>query len=770
MSGGTFSVDTRAAVPASRTLRDVALTALVAAAVSALWIVSIPPFEGPDELFFYNRARQLAAAPEPRENVYFRLAGPIIRATSPAAGVVQPKYNPAFQFVGNRRGEVNRFVHDRSVAPREHVRTLIALRALTALLAALTMAIIYGIARLALGDARRALLVAAVCICIPQSAFMNAVVHPEAATRLVAAIITLVVAAGATGRAPRWVVWTALLAGIALVPFADRQALFLAPFAAISLIAIERTWKGRAAAAAAVILPAIAAVIVVTHTEAGTDFGPWLRLIRHPLQPLLSADPSRGSSPPDLPYYVFEFFPKLFTGFWGWLGQPSLLLPAWTFALAAVLTMLAGIGMLMPASQSAAADDRGRRKARRLLAIGIVLMMLPILYGPSVAGRDLWYGRWLFAMLGPLAIALVLGLERFAAFARAHAGVVSAAVGGVAAAGVALWFAPSGDAVRALIATHHYGDIARFADVVRDVPIVLACVAVAIAVAARTPALARAPAGALVVCVLAANGLTAAVLVQPLYAPLSASEYEVQIRSYLASGRTAPAADLYASAIASYPDSIELRRLGDESPRLLLGRGEAPLTQLWSRIARGQSIDDRDSLLMLAHEAAGDPAAAAWRGSDAVAATMESAARRQDLAEPAALLRLAVEGGAASADAAARPIAAGGGTRIGASLRNGELVIEGVTHHPTAGGGTQLIVYFTPHVDAVSRRLWLHAYPVADRRDYLDLVPTLAPMVWKPGQLAWASFELPAGRYDTYVGVWVGYDIGPGQPIGVLPS
>ena len=45
MSGGTFSVDTRATVPPSRTLRDVALTALLAAAVSALWIVSIPPFE-----------------------------------------------------------------------------------------------------------------------------------------------------------------------------------------------------------------------------------------------------------------------------------------------------------------------------------------------------------------------------------------------------------------------------------------------------------------------------------------------------------------------------------------------------------------------------------------------------------------------------------------------------------------------------------------------------------------------------------------------------
>src|SRR5262245_22357833 len=219
----TGSVTAMRPLLASRIRRDALFVAGLSMFVAALWIASIPPFEGPDELFFYNRARQLAAAPEPRENVYLRLAGPIIRATSPDAGVVQPKYNPAFQFVGNRRGEVNRFVHDRNVAPREHVRTLIALRALTALLAAVTMAIIYGIARLALGDARRALLVAAVCMCIPQSSFMDAVVHPEAATRLVAAAITLVVVAGATGRAPQWAVRTALLAGIALVPFADRQ-------------------------------------------------------------------------------------------------------------------------------------------------------------------------------------------------------------------------------------------------------------------------------------------------------------------------------------------------------------------------------------------------------------------------------------------------------------------------------------------------------------------------------------------------------------------
>src|SRR5262245_49755200 len=767
------SAAARPPVVASRTVRDLLIVAGLSVLVGALWITTIPSFEGPDELFFYNRARQLAAAPERRENVYFRLAGPIIRAMSPDAGLPQPRYNPAFQFVGNQRGEVNRFVLDHSVAPREHVRTLLALRALTALLAAATMTIVYVIALLSLGDRRRALLVAAICICIPQSSFVNAVVHPEAATRLLAAAVTLVVVAGATRRAPRWLVWSALLTGIALVPFADRQALFLAPWAALSLIAIERSWKGRAAAAAAIVVPVVmAAVILTRYTEAGTDFGPWLQAARHPLRPLFAADPGRGTTPPDVPYYVFEFLPKLFTGFWGWLGQPSLLLPAWQFAAVAVLAILAAVGTLTPARRSISiADDPDRRRARVLQAIGVGLMMLPIVYGPSVAGRDLWDGRWLFAMLGPLTIGFVLGLERFTSFARDHARPVATALACTAAAAIALWFAPPGAALRTAIATHHYGDVARFVDVTRDLLVVLALVAVAVAVAAKWPAITRISIPTLVVAVVAANVATVAAVVRPLYAPMTPSEYDAQVRNYLAAGKTSAAADLYASAVASYPESVELRTLGDAAPRLLVSRSDASsLTRLWSRIARGQSIDDPDSLFMLAYEASGNPSAAAWRESDAVAVALQHAEQRQDLAEPAALLRLAVEGGGSAPDAATRPITAGGGIRIGARLRNGELIVEGVTHRPSAAVGTQVIVYFTPHVDATSRRLWLHAYRVADRRQYLDVVPTLAPVIWKPGLLAWASFELPAGRYDTYVGLWVGYDIGPGQPLGVMPS
>src|SRR5262249_1178323 len=352
-----------------------------------------------------------------------------------------------------------------------------------------------------------------------------------------------------------------------------------------------------------------------------------------------------------------------------------------------------------------------------------------------------------------------------------HARPVRTAVACVAAVAFALWFASPGAALRAAIATHHYGDVTRFVEVTRDVPVILALVAVAVAVAVKWPASTRISITALVVGVVAANVITVATVVRPLYAQMTPADYDAQVRSYLAAGKTSAAADLFASAAASYPESAELRSLGEAAPRLLVGRSDAPsLTRLWSRIARGQSIADPDSLFMLADEAAGNPSAAVWRGSDAVAATLQQAERRRDLAEPAALLRLAVEGGSAAPDAATRPIAAGGGVRIGARLRNGEIVVEGVTHRPSAAGGTQVIVYFTPHVAATSRRLWMHAYPVADRREYLDIVPTLAPAIWKPGQLAWASFELPAGRYDTYVGVSVVYDIGRGQPIGIIPS
>jgi hypothetical protein len=79
-----------------------------------------------------------------------------------------------------------------------------------------------------------------------------------------------------------------------------------------------------------------------------------------------------------------------------------------------------------------------------------------------------------------------------------------------------------------------------------------------------------------------------------------------------------------------------------------------------------------------------------------------------------------------------------------------------------------LIVYFRPSVPSTSRRLWLHAYP-AGSPTYREIDPTIAPTVWKPGHLTWATFDLPPGSFTVYVGLWVGTDLGVGTGLGVMP-
>jgi hypothetical protein len=739
----------------------------------ACWMIVVPPFEGPDELYFYNRAWSYARASEWRGGLFERLAVPIVRIMAPASEPATPEYNPAFQFVSNRRGEVNRFVHERAVASRRHVRALLAVRGIVVLLSAATVLVIYVLALAVLGDSRRALLVAAVCLWIPQFSFMNAVVHPEVMTRLVAAIVTLVVVLRATGRAPRWVGWVLLPLLIATVPLAERQALFLVPFAIIGLIVTEPTWRARAVASALVVIPAAAAFWLLTRQiEADTDFGRWTNLLAHPLRPLFEADPSRGSTPPDAPYYAFEFLPKLFMGFWGWMGQPSILLPAWMFGALVAITLIAIAGLVLrfrPGRESSP-DERRGQLARSLLAAGVTLMCVPILYGPAIAGRNLWYGRWLFAMVGPIVIGLMLGVTEFVAVARRWPRRVALAVAAIALAGSMFWLSSTGDTLRSAIATHHYGDRPRLADTIRDSFVSLAVVAALVASGIRWRSGPR-ESGRYLLALVGAAGVANAMLllafVRPFYVPMSPDDYSALISTYLEANESLPAANLYASAVKSYPTSGSLRRLAEDHPLLLLGGTSAgSRALLWDRLARGKGLDNRDALLMLAHEA--QDLGGAFQGTGALDAVLSSAERRPDLAEPAALVRLAIGGGAANPDAGRVPIEAGRGLRINGPVRGGEIVVEGFTIHPLAGGRTQLIVYFRSRIEDASRRLWLHAYP-AGSPDYIDLQPTFAPATWRSGALLWAAFELPRGTFQTYVGVWVGNDLGVGTPLGVIP-
>ncbi len=133
-----------------------------------LWIAAVPPFEGLDELYFYNRAVQFAAEPLGSEPLFYRLTSAVLSVRARPDGPVEPRYNPAFEFVGNERGTVTRFEHERPVAPRGHVRALYALRVLVAALGVLTALCIYGITALTLGRSDAAIAVALVCIAVPQ--------------------------------------------------------------------------------------------------------------------------------------------------------------------------------------------------------------------------------------------------------------------------------------------------------------------------------------------------------------------------------------------------------------------------------------------------------------------------------------------------------------------------------------------------------------------------------------------------------------------------
>lgn len=752
------------------------LLAVVVAAIAsgAIWMAIIPPFEGTDELHFYNRARDYAAHPQRREALFYRLAAPIIRVLASTEEPAAPTYSPGFRYIGNAHGDVNRFIHERPVAHAEHLRTLVALRALVVLLSALTLVVIFRTAALTLADEDAALGVAGICMFIPQYSFMNAIFHPEVVTRLLSATFCYVVVARSTRRWSRTPAWIALLLLLALVPLADRQAFFLVPFAGLAMVMTELGWRRRAATALAFLLPGLIAMWFIIHyVEEGTPLRQWLVLLRHPLGVLIDADPARGSTPPELAYYVYEYVPKLFMGFWGWLGQPSILLPAWLYAAFGILgaAAAAGLGLRsarMLAPRAADVEDvaSGRLLARRLLAAGIAIMLVPIIYAPVMEGLNLWYGRWLFAMLGPIAMGIWLGIDELWETIRRRPHLTSAVVAVCAVAAGAWWLSVAGDAFRAGVGSH-YGDRVRLLATVRDMVIALALCAAAIELWSRLPAPgARSwgSPGVLTLGVAGALNLTLLLtFVRPLYAPMSATDYAASITSAVADDDLERAAKLYGTAAKSYPAAAELIALADRTPRVLLGgTPDEMFERLQNRIAQSKGLADRDLLTALAEILP----SADWSRSPELHTAIADAARHPGLEEPATLARVFLDGRAADRNAVREVVEAGHGVLFGKALRHGELILEGSTKWRRAGG-TEVTVYFRPESSWNSRRVWLHAYPVGTHA-YLDIAPVGGRPHIVPDELSWTTFRLAPGAFELFFGVSVGNDLGPGELLGTV--
>jgi hypothetical protein len=748
----------------------------------AVWAAVVPPFEAPDESWFYRQAAGLEKQGTYRYGLFHVLTEPVVRRGADDAPV-DPTPNPAFRFVSNRRGEVNMFLHAPAVrGARAHLRRLYLLRAVIVVVTALTIAAVFATAHLVLGSAPAALVVAAATLLNPQFSFVGAVVHPEALARLLGALVTLVLVARATGAIGRLGSWLLLAPLLLAVPFTDRQAFFLVPFAALGLVIVEPRWRARLAVAAALGTIAALTIAILPRTgEAWSELAPWLQTLRNPVAPFLSPDPSRGATPPTFAYYLFEFAPKMFLGFWGWLGQPSVLLPAWLFGglAAATLVTLAGLAGAFGARWFASVQSgRVRWNIVVLFVAGIGLMLLPIVYAPAVAGRNLWYGRWLFPFIGPIMIAVVTGLTAFASAARRHPHAVAVGAALAAATGALLWMGEPGARVRHGIAGHHYGDQAHLLATIRASLIALAFVPIVTEGAnlVRRSRTSEAPrrgmtlgcAWGIVVALVAANAAVLLGFVAPRYKPLGPAEYVVAIEREVGRGDYSRAAGLNRHARSTYPDDEAIRRLAMRMPRLLVPDtpDESALLPLEQALARGARFSTNADLRALARALR----VHGWRGRAAIGQVAEAATRDPRLREGAGLLQLQL-GDTRNTRAVADFVENAGITNVNASMRNGEADLVGFSLERTTRGVAAVTVYFVPRREWVSRRFWLHAYPPGSH-DYVDVPAVNGPFErWMPGELAWETFEMPTGdAYVAYVGFWVGNDIGPAYLLGTIAA
>ena len=739
------------------------LLAAAALITGTAWTVLIPPFEGPDESAFYKGLVEYGRGAG-REGLplYAAMMKPVIRLTGRSDQPFRARYNPSFRFVSNRRGRVNMFMHGRAEGmAKEDVRRLYLLRAVTLCAWMVSLGLVFATARLFFGRDDLALLAAVLSLSIPQWSFFSSKIHPEATSALLGAIAYWTFAARIHGRIGRLATWLPALTVLLLAPFADRQAYFLLVLVPCGLVLTETSVRRAAIAAGALLVPAVVLAMLpqfaLLRTDIGTTgFG------------MFSSSYRGGFWNLDNPqYFAFEWAPKMFFGFWGWLGQPSILLPPAIYAALAVLTALSLWGLFLPGSRESLTTDQ--RRSVWIFAAGVLVTLAPIVYANILIARNSWHGRWLFPSLGPIVIGHVVGWRSFLEFARKRPHAVAIWLLVTAAVLEALWLTPPGEAVRALINGNHYGDRARVMATVAWTIGALAAAGLLIEAGPRLPQGFRRAIGPFPVAGAAwtANLLLLFTFVAPLYASPDAEGFAAAIRGEVAEGEYDRAGQLYRIGTAAYPSSVELRRVADESPLLLMS-DEGLLAQLQTRLGRGETLETGAELKALARIVRVNE----WFEPSVLRATLSSAARSTgrdpERDEALTLLRVQLDGRAQDPAAGAEVIRVGEG-RVMQPVPsvNDEASVDGYTVHPGPTGYSVVTIYFRPLHQWTGRRL---------RFDVVSAGPTsVLPLTatppefggWKPHELAWESFLVPANQdYDLLFGVSVGSRIGDQVNLG----
>ena len=641
---------------------------------------------------------------------YAALAAPRSGAVAPAVPV---RANPIFDPASNERGRVNAFMHGQlEGAVRSDLTRMYALRALTLAAWVASLFLIFDTAVMVFGRNDLALVTAAAALCLPGPSLWFSTIQPMALWALIgsAAYWTLTArVVGRVGRAPLWA-----LGGAAI-----GLAAWFRVFANLSKI----------------------------------------------YAPFLPSYPYKWWPSDFLPYLIFEFAPRIFFGFAGWIGQQSLLLPAPVYALiaAAVGVALSGLALRLwtvPLSP----------QQRRLIAAyggGICVTFACMLYTNILIDRTAPTATWLYASLAPIMIALAVGGRWAVAFARRSPHRVATPLAAVALVTGLVWMSGVGDIPGAVHFTytgnvHHLGRTVLYTIVL----LTLAAGAIMMAAWRRRTRAAGQSSGPILVLVAACTLNLALVMafVLPRYALLGADGIAAAVREAVTDDEPARATELYRLGTAAYPDSATLSRAVFDLPTLdLKGRQQALFTALRAKVARGGTLDSRTELMAFARLGAMTHAF----DPEIMRAIGHRIADTPALREPRALIR-GMSDGRTESGSIADIMAAAGGNAASLNMHD-DAVLEGFVVHRNAADRNEITLYFRPLRPGVGAGLWVHAYPEGSR-DYVTLNRTTPAYAdWKPGSLAWESFELPSNApFVLYLGIEVNQNLGAAFPIGTI--
>lgn len=767
----------------------IALAALCAL-TGVAWGAVVPPFEAPDEIYFCRIAVDVAQGqPPPYDPMFFRLVEPLVRVTFNAGLRFDAARNPAFRFVSNQPGRVTMFRQGPGAGVgRRELAALYLMRGVVLGLTIATTLLIYTSSFAFFGQSDMALLVAGLSFLVPQFSFAGSQVNPESLATLWGAAAAALVIGRATRTLSPVVAWALLIPLLGTAPFTDSTAVFLVPLAPVAMALVERGWKRRLTMLAGVVALGVFTLWVghafadslpegvphkVRDLLAGADLGA-LSGAAHPLTPFLrQADTGR--------YLLYEFVPKMFFGFWGWLGQPSILLPAAFYAAVFGLMVASAIGL------ARLVYSRVRRPAGLLVngepsaflvvaGIGVVTMLIPIVYSTVLWNRNEWYGRWLFPWLGPIMILITVGIRELWRVAAKRPRVLSVPLAIVFAVVGVAWLGGFGTGITAGVRANHYGDQDHLLRTIRYSVLTLGLLPVWIELIAcvRNRQFAgsilrqnsvRPGVPVIILCsAWAINLVLLFAFVRPLYRPLDGSGYAKVIRAELAQRDFPRAIAIADVAMRELPNSDDLARVVPDVMDVIAATGQydALAAYLGSRTTvSGTALTSREALAM----------ARAIRASSgdardtllSIAKTLVPNAGTEELQ----ILALELMSETAIAERTIPLAAKDRAKPIGLDSRGVRL--EAFSTRTLPSGDREVIIYFRPLAEWRGRRLWLHAYP-AGSQVYADV--KAAPQAfegWRKGELSWEAFRTPgSGPFNVYIGISLADDLGKAYPIGPI--